>query len=164
MTRRTRQAAAQIRRATEQDLAQMVELMKGLMDFHALRDPIFTTRPDADQAWLAFVRKNMASDQAAVFVAERDDRVVGYCMALISKYPPVLAVSTYGELMDLMVHADYRRQGIGESLVSEVRAWYGQRGIHRIEVRVAVTNEISTAFWRKMGFQPYLETLAVEIP
>ena len=163
MTHKTGQAAAEIRRATEQDLPQMVELMKDLMDFHAVRNPIFTIRPDADQAWQAFVRKNMASDQAAVFVAERDDRVVGYCMALISNYPPLLAVATYGDLTDLMVHADYRRQGIGESLVSEVRAWYGQRGIHRIEVRVAVTNEISTGFWRKMGFKPYLETLALSL-
>jgi GNAT superfamily N-acetyltransferase len=162
MTVRKDQANVQVRRATEQDLPEIVELWKGLMDFHARRDPIFTPGPDADKAWQAFMRKNMAADNAAVFVADCASRIVGYCLALISDYPPVLAVQTYGELMDLMVHADYRRQGIGECLVIAARAWYSERRIQRIEVRVAVTNEISTVFWRRMGFRPYLETLASE--
>jgi GNAT superfamily N-acetyltransferase len=141
----------------------MIELWKGLMDFHAARDPIFIRRPDAEKNWEAFVRANMASDSAAVFVAEQDSRIVGYCMAMISSYPPVLALSTFGELMDLMVHSEHRRQGIGEQLLGAAIAWYKDRGIKRIEVRVAATNEISMVFWPKMGFQPYLKTLAMEM-
>jgi ribosomal protein S18 acetylase RimI-like enzyme len=142
----------------------MVELWKDLMDFHATRDPIFTRKPDGEKAWETFMRENMAKDKACVFVAERENRLVGYCLALVSNYPPVLSAPTYGELMDLMVHEEYRRRGVGERLFHAAMAWYSQQGIHRIEVRVAVTNEISTGFWRKMGFKPYLETLALNSP
>ncbi len=163
MSTRADQDRTKVRRATEKDLQPMIELWKGLMDFHATRDPIFIRGPDAEKNWESFVRKNMASDAAAVFVAEQDNRLVGYCMALISSYPPVLAVSTFGELMDLMVHPDYRRQGVGQELFAAAKAWYKERGIRRIEVRAAATNEISTAFWPKMGFQPYMKTLAMEM-
>jgi ribosomal protein S18 acetylase RimI-like enzyme len=163
MSTRADQDGTKVRRATEKDLQPMIELWKGLMDFHASRDPIFIRRPDGEQNWEVFVRTNMAADNAAVFVAEQESRVVGYCMAMISTYPPVLAVSSYGELMDLMVHPECRRHGIGERLFGAARAWYKERGIKRIEVRVAATNEISTAFWPKMGFQPYLKTLAMEM-
>jgi len=139
----------------------MVELWKGLMDFHATRDPIFTRKPDGEKAWETFMRENMAKDKACVFVAEGDRRIVGYCLALISNYPPVFSTPTHGELMDLMVHEEYRRLGVGERLFNAAKAWYSKQGIHRIEVRVAVTNEISTGFWRKMGFKPYLETLTL---
>ena len=163
MTGKRTDANIGIRKATEQDLPQMVELSKDLMDFHATRDPIFTRKPDSERAWETFMRENMAKDKACVFVAEGDDRVIGYCLALISNYPPVLSAPTYGELMDLMVHEEYRRRGVGERLFSAAKAWYGQQGIRRIEVRVAVTNEISTRFWRKMDFKPYLETLALSL-
>jgi hypothetical protein len=105
MTAKPSHANTWVRKATEQDLPQRVELSKGLLDFHAARDPIFTRKPDSEQPREAFMRKNMAKDKAR----------------------------------------------------------YDSRGIRRIEVRVAVTNGISTVFWRKMGFQPYLETLFSEL-
>jgi ribosomal protein S18 acetylase RimI-like enzyme len=163
MTGKTTNANIGIRRATEQDLPRMVELWKDLMDFHATRDPIFTRKPDGEKAWETFMRENMAKDKACVFAAEGDRRIVGYCLALISNYPPVLSMSTYGEMMDLMVHEAYRHRCVGERLFNAAKAWYSQQGIYRIEVRVAVTNEISTGFWRKMGFKPYLETLALSL-
>jgi len=41
--------------------------------------------------------------------------------------------------------------------------WFSQRGIDRIEARVAVRNEVSTQFWRKVGYQPYTETVFREL-
>jgi len=41
--------------------------------------------------------------------------------------------------------------------------WFSQRSIYRIEARVAVRNEVSTKFWRKIGYQPYTETMFREL-
>jgi hypothetical protein len=64
MSTRADQDRTEVRRATEKDLQPMIELWKGLMDFHVARDPIFIRRPDAEKNWEAFVRKNMAADNA----------------------------------------------------------------------------------------------------
>ena len=64
MSTRADQDGTKVRRATEKDLQPMIELWKGLMDFHAARDPIFIRRPDGEQNWEVLVRTNMASDNA----------------------------------------------------------------------------------------------------
>jgi ATP adenylyltransferase len=49
---------------------------------------------------------------------------------------------------------------VGTALVAAVRAWAAEQGLARIDLRAAVQNPLSTRFWRRQGFVPYLETLA----
>jgi hypothetical protein len=53
-------------------------------------------------------------------------------------------------VFDLAVTEQFRRRG------KEAEIWFASQGIHRIEVRIAVSNELSTSFWNKTGFKPYL--------
>ncbi|MCA9437597.1 MAG: GNAT family N-acetyltransferase, partial [Candidatus Omnitrophica bacterium] len=57
----------------------------------------------------------------------------------------------------------FRRKGIGERLFRETVEWFRAKGVDRIELRVVVANEVSTAFWRKMGFAAYMEILRLGI-
>jgi ribosomal protein S18 acetylase RimI-like enzyme len=66
----------------------------------------------------------------------------------------------YGNLAELAISGKYRRQGVGEQMVEAAMVWFAGQKVERIEVRVAVSNEISTSFWRKMGFSTYLETMS----
>jgi GNAT superfamily N-acetyltransferase len=56
-----------------------------------------------------------------------------------------------------------RRQGVGGQLIAAAEDWFRLRGLRRIEVRVAVCNEVSKPFWRKMGFEPFVETVRKQI-
>ena len=59
-------------------------------------------------------------------------------------------------------HARYVTFQMAEVLVSKSLFHQILVNIHRlkrIEVRVAISNEISTQFWRKMGFTTYLEIM-----
>ena len=98
-----------------------------------------------------------------MLVCESDDNIVAYCLASIANNPPVFEEKQYGALCDLAVAESHRRQGIGESMYQTILDWFKQKNIHRIEIRVVVSNEVSTAFWKKMGFTPYLETVSQEI-
>lgn len=51
----------------------------------------------------------------------------------------------------------HRRSGIGAKLVHEMLRLFRERGIRRVEVTAADSNEAATAFWRKMGFVPYVQ-------
>ncbi|PIE34663.1 hypothetical protein CSA56_07180, partial [candidate division KSB3 bacterium] len=53
----------------------------------------------------------------------------------------------------------FRRNGIGEKLYRSAEAWFRSLHIDRIEIRVVVSNEVSTLFWKKMGFNPYVTTV-----
>jgi ribosomal protein S18 acetylase RimI-like enzyme len=147
-----------IRKAVTNDLEVIGRLWQEFMDFHRERDSHFTRSADGHERFKEFVSNHITSDNSCVLVAEKEGSVVGYCLATLAKYPPVFDKQDYGTIFDLAIAEPYRRMGIGERMYQTVQSWFSERGVHRIELRVVVTNEISTAFWRKMGFKPYVET------
>ena len=152
-----------IRKAVETDVPAIVELWKEMIDFHKERDRFFSRSATGHEAFAEFVTGHISSETACVFVAEAGKDIVGYCLAVIEKYPPVLQIQEYGLVRNMAVTKKYRRKGIGKRLLKEVQIWCSGRGVHRIETRFATSNELSAAFWAKMGFTPYLETVFMEI-
>ena len=152
-----------IREAVKNDVATMVELWKEMMDFHKERDKLFTRKDIGHKGWIEFVTDHMSKEDSCVFVAELDGQIVGHCLGFLSDYPPVITIERYGKFQELAVMADYRRCGVGKELVKKMLIWFSEQGMKRIEVNVSVHNELSTAFWRKIGFSPYLETLYRQI-
>jgi ribosomal protein S18 acetylase RimI-like enzyme len=104
-----------------------------------------------------FASEKMRSRTSLVLVATMNGRAVGYLIASIIKYPPVFKEKKCGFIFDLMVHRDFRRIGVGSKLFSEARNWFIRKKINRIELSVAATNPLATAFWEKMGFKTYME-------
>ena len=148
-----------IRKAVVDDLDAIGNLWKEFMDFHKKRDPHLSQSTDGHERFKEFISGHMISDTSCLLVAEQGTAVVGYCLATLTKYPPVFEDRDYGVVFDLAVTELCRRSGIGERLFHEAEAWFAARGIHRIELRVAVSNETSTAFWKKMGFSSYVTTV-----
>lgn len=152
-----------IRQAATTDLAAIGELWEELMDFHEAGDSHYARSPDGREQFVEFIAGHMKSEQARVWVAELDGEVVGYCLSMLAKYPPVFAERDYGSVFDLAVRGSHRRQGIGALLYRTASAWFAEHGVRRIEIGVAVTNPVSTAFWNKLGFRPYLTRSYVRI-
>lgn len=147
-----------IRRARDDDLPVIVSLWKEMADFHVERDRYFTMTPSAEESVAAFLRQWMSDDDSEIWVAEQRGRVIGYCLASIAERPPVFLERRHGRIIDLAVTAEYRRRGIGRALVERAREWFRDRGVDSIELKVATSNEVATAFWRSLGFVPNLET------
>ena len=152
-----------IRQATINDIPLILELWKELMDFHKELDPLFSRSAKGHEKFAEHVKKGICNGDCYVVAAFDGEDLAGYCMAKISKYPPVLEKQEYGEIDNIAVTEKYRRGRVGERLIGEVRKWYREKGIDRIEAKVSKFNKISTSFWAKMGFRPYLETVFLEI-
>lgn len=155
-------AEIEVRPATAQDIVAIVGLWKEFMAFHRKEDSIFTLAPDGEEWFAQFVEGNIDSEAACVYVAVVNGRLVGYCQAKADRYPPVIAEPDYGQILDVAVTADYRRAGVGEKMFRALYDWFSLKGVHRIEVRHWKSNEVAANFWRKMGFQPCLETLFMQ--
>jgi len=152
-----------LRKATLQDIPEITELWKEMMDFHRERDRLFSRSATGHEGFADFITGHISSETSCVFVAAAGTEIVGYCIAFVEKYPPVLEIKEYGLVQDLAVTKKHRRCGIGKRFLKEARSWFYEKGVHRIEARVAKTNKISTEFWAKMGFTPYLETVFIEV-
>lgn len=110
----------------------------------------------------ALAAQNCSHD-AIVYVAEKNGEVIAHILASIQNYPPAFEIKSYGLINDLAVASAYRRIGIGEHLFNMAKDWFGKKGIKRVEIEVAVANEVSTSFWNKMDFKPYKEKCYLEI-
>lgn len=73
-------------------------------------------------------------ERAGLIVAEQDKRIVGYVHAgfAVNQLESGLDVQQ-GVLAALMVHPDFRRQGIGRQLVQHAEMWLQRRGALAVE-------------------------------
>ena len=94
--------------------------------------------------------------------AESDGEVVGYLMARAEQRPPVFVGGPVMSISDICVKTGFRRGGTGVAMVNELLRLADEMGITRIEVGYAATNELSHAFWGKIGFKPFSVTAALE--
>ncbi|MBS1249947.1 MAG: Acetyltransferase YpeA [Chloroflexi bacterium] len=62
-----------------------------------------------------------------------------------------------GYIHHLMVHPDYRRQGIGRSLVGRCMYSLTRIGIQKCHLFIFEDNEAGTAFWESLGWTPRVE-------
>ena len=96
---------------------------------------------------------------AAIFVCERDDGLLGFCTVRIDRSPPIQVEVQRAEITDLTVRASARRRGVGRALVERALVWVEERGVERCEVRVASRNTEGQRFWRSIGFDDLMDVL-----
>jgi ribosomal protein S18 acetylase RimI-like enzyme len=80
-------------------------------------------------------------------------------MGVRTKTPPVFKLKEFGSIYDICVSKEFRQNKIGKHLVLEVKKWCKNQGIKRMEMSAATTNPTALAFWKTMGFTPYMEKM-----
>jgi GNAT superfamily N-acetyltransferase len=147
-----------IRKSRPDDAPVLADLWHEMATFHAKLDPYWRIRRDCEKGYVPYVEEVAKSKDKAVFVAHDDGKLVGFVLLHLESRARVFVEKEHGLIVDLAVTEGYRRCGIGERLVSRAVRWFKSRGVATMEVRFATANALSTAFWHKMGFEPYLVT------
>jgi ribosomal protein S18 acetylase RimI-like enzyme len=57
------------------------------------------------------------------------------------------------EISDLIVHPDYRGQGIGTAMIQHLTHYGLKRKVNCVELGVTMTNQRALALYRRLGFQ-----------
>lgn len=78
-------------------------------------------------------------------VALEGDRVVGYVGSQ--------TVLGWTDMMNLAVHPDFRRRGIGEGLVAALEEELKKQGSQQLTLEVRASNESAKALYSKLGFR-----------
>lgn len=90
------------------------------------------------------IEKYLKRNPTTCFVAEEKRNVIG---VIISGHD-----GRRGFIYHTTVHPDYRKQGIGKTLVNSAMKALEAEGIHKAALVVFAKNEIGNAFWEKLGF------------
>jgi GNAT superfamily N-acetyltransferase len=130
-----------------------------LTEYHASDEPLFALRPDAGAEIHSLLAETLRDPDAAIFVCERDDALLGFCTVRVDRAPPIQVEVQRAEITDLMVLASERRRGVGRALVEHALGWVKERGVERCEIRVASRNSGGQHFWRSVGFGDLMDVL-----
>ncbi|MDJ0722014.1 MAG: GNAT family N-acetyltransferase [Desulfobacterales bacterium] len=85
-----------------------------------------------------------SKDGVAVFVAEEQAELVGYCMASIKAHE--------GEIDSIFVKPIYRNQMVGERLIQSAESWLEASGAVKLIVCVAEGNEQAFGFYNRHDY------------
>jgi ribosomal protein S18 acetylase RimI-like enzyme len=153
-----------IQKATIEDVSAIIELWKELMDFNKQYDKHWTRSKTGHKNIGNFIKGHIKDDAYCILVAVASGHIIGYCLSNICKCnPSVLRTRKYGRISNLVVTKNYRRKGIGGNLLKETLNWFSKKGIYRIEVNFAISNDLAREFYAKIRFKPYLEAVFLEI-
>lgn len=92
----------------------------------------------------ASVRGELLNPLSLWLVAEEDGKAVGYIGS--QSVPPE------ADVMNLAVAPEYRKRGIGESLLCTMAELLHSKGIEALFLEVRASNEAAIALYTKLGF------------
>ncbi|WP_130536658.1 GNAT family N-acetyltransferase [Thiomicrorhabdus indica] len=132
-----------IRPAETNDIADMVNLLKLLFSIEA--DFNFSSINTAQG-----LKEIINDDNRYALVACSGDKIIGMCTAQW-----VYSTATGGKsawVEDVVIHSDFRKKGIGKSMMAELQKWCVKNGCNRIQLVYDLDNHSAIEFYQSQDF------------
>lgn len=140
------------RTVAESDLPVLLEFYQNLNTYFYSMGYRLPHPENVGEVWLDSFQRTLGRF-SNVFIAEVEDRVVGFMLCRLKRVPSYMGGVMVGELSDMWIDASARRMGIGDRLSRLAIDWMRQQGAHSIEIQVLKDNEASWKLYERMGFQ-----------
>ncbi|MEO8463944.1 MAG: GNAT family N-acetyltransferase [Gammaproteobacteria bacterium] len=145
-----------IRRATSIDLPLIGRLGALLVEAHHAFDPqrFLAATSRTKEGYAYFLGTQLEEPDAAIFVADDNDNVIGYAYAVVDDSYDYMALrGPAGILHDIIVDPDNRGRGVGRLLLEAVFTYLQSRGAPRIVLSTAERNEVAQRLFAGVGFR-----------
>ena len=154
----------EIRKATEQDIAQLVECWLRMMQEHQEFEPRIEMSSMADASYQSYLMLHLRSGKSRILVlVEEDGSIKGFICAYICQNLPMFLPAEFGYVSDLYVEPDYAGQGWGSKLMDETSAWFRKVGQTCVQLQVYDKNKRGKKFWETRGYQPFFERMWINL-
>jgi ribosomal protein S18 acetylase RimI-like enzyme len=144
-----------IRRARRADIPALGPLGALLLRTHYEFDQqrFMAPGPNPESGYGWFLGTQMRDEDAAVFVAERDRRIVGYVYAGLEPQSWKELREAAGFIHDVVVDEEGRGGGVGTALIEAAMEWLRSRGAPRVVLWTAERNESAQRLFARLGFR-----------
>jgi diamine N-acetyltransferase len=145
-----------IRQAVEEDYAGLNALFEEIDEHHRKALPHVFRKPDGPARNKDFLFAILTDQNAVIFIAETQGRIIGLVHAYIRQIPeiPIRIPYRVGEVDNIIVKKEYRRRGVGRALMNMAHQWAGQTKLNRLELSVWDFNKGAQDFYRELGYEP----------
>ena len=150
-------------RATQNDIPTMAELWREKMILQQQNDRRFTLAPDGDATWAAAAMEWLENECYRVYVAQSQNKSVGYIIGRIDTAPPGLLPEHIGVVADIAVGVHSYQSGLGRLLLEALKDWFKEQGITRALALAPHRQPVEQAFWRALGATELTEVLWIKL-
>ncbi|MBB4041098.1 GNAT superfamily N-acetyltransferase [Microvirga flocculans] len=154
-----------LRAALPADREAVIELIHQLNVFEA--DLVGDRRRDyeAASAYYDELMQRLSRRNGRIVLAEAGGVIVGAMGFSLDQDAAYVTdeVRNHGTVTDLIVHGEWRGQGIGRTLLNEAERLTKEAGHKRLVIGALVANERAERTYRAFGFEPYVSILAKEV-
>jgi ribosomal protein S18 acetylase RimI-like enzyme len=145
----------EIRKATTDDYEQLKEIKLKAKAGERIYNKSLKPLRESGKTYLAYLAKDLAAGDRAVFMAIERGRCVGMITGRIYETLPVKAYRRHGHMSNLFVEPEHRKKDIGTALMSELLKWFRDNGIKDVHLGVYVENTAAREMFRKLDFREY---------
>jgi GNAT superfamily N-acetyltransferase len=114
-------------------------------------------------AYAGLLSEQLGREDAVVLVAEVAGALVGYAFARVEPPSLVALPGPADWVHDLYVVAEGRRRGTGSRLLDAAIQALGNLGVVDVLLAVAAQNEAAAVLFRRRGFRPTLQEMALHL-
>lgn len=143
-----------VRRAMPGDAAIIADFALKLFAQHRDYDPERFARLSDREGAKWFYGGQAAAEDAAVYVAETESRLVGFAYLQYEERNYADLLEKAVRLHDLYVAEDARGSGAGRRLIEAAVDAAREFGADKLVLSVAAKNEYARAFFERSGFRP----------
>jgi len=153
-----------IRLATEGDIGELIRMQMALQRSIArVGTKMLRLRRGSAGRLCEYYRTQIDGELSRVFVAQHhvSEDVVGMGAGRIWLHADYVPEQS-GELIDLWVDPEHRRQGLAGRMVARLLKFFRAGGIDFLAVNYVQGNPAAEILWRRFGFHPVLMTATAE--
>lgn len=149
-----------VRPASMDDATGLFHAWQRLRNHNASIDRRFIPAPVTQDEFVADLAELLQRSQSAAYVAECSNGLAGFISGRVERNQPDRLPETHVTVGYLWVEERYRRQGIARGLFAAIAEWARtQDGVAHFEMAVLGADVSAAAFWRSIGFAPFIERL-----
>ena len=146
-----------VREAVEQDYEGISEIFTEVNVMHSEALPSIFVEPEEHEEPARdrkFISDDIANENAALFVAEKDGQIIGIIHVSIRESPdiPIMVKRRYGYVDTIAIANEFRNSGVGKALMREAERWAIQKNVSQLELNVWDFNQNASAFFQKLGY------------
>ena len=127
------------REANEADFPAVINMYGKIDQFLREFTYTFPEVQNVGELWLEMFRRTLGRF-SVLYVAEYQEKIVGFIVARVKRVPEYLGGVMVGELKDMWVEPDVRRLGIGEKLLRMAIEWCRRQQVYSVEAQILMGN------------------------
>ena len=147
-----------IRRAASSDVDRIVELRLLSQEHFEKSNPlIWRITEEGKELIKQKVETDLTDSNVVVLLAEVGGEIIGYIRGEVTSRIDHMP-RTVGQVSLMYVLKQFRRKGVGRSLMKELCKFFNSSKAENLTVRYVLGNKEAESFWRKLGFESIIMT------